>query len=71
MEWYLTHEICPGNNQSLQQQQQQLLASCKKKKNLLFAFLAAYCASLSFVTSSSCEIKEKTWVYSLFYIWKI
>ena len=71
MEWYLTHEICPGNNQSLQQQQQQLLASCKKKNNLLFAFLAAYCASLSFVTSSSCEIKEKTWVYSLFYIWKI
>ena len=60
MEWYLTHEICPGNNQSLQQQQQQLLASCKKKNNLLFAFLAAYCASLSFVTSSSCEIKEKT-----------
>ena len=58
MEWYLTHEICPGNNQSLQKQQ--LLASCKKKNNLLFAFLAAYCASLSFVTSSSCEIKEKT-----------
>ena len=69
MEWYLTHEICPGNNQSLQQQQ--LLASCKKKNNLLFAFLAAYCASLSFVTSSSFEIKEKTWVYGLFYNWKI
>ena len=58
MEWYLTHEICPGNNQSLQQQN--FWPPVKKKTNLLFAFLAAYCASLSFVTSSSCEIKEKT-----------
>ena len=55
MEWYLTHVqaiTSHYNNNNFWPP--------VKKNNLLFAFLAAYCASLSFVTSSSCEIKEKT-----------
>ena len=57
MEWYLTHEICPGKTSHYNNNN---FWPPVKKNNLLFAFLAAYCASLSFVTSSSCEIKEKT-----------